>query len=283
MHRCLFCITLLMVVLCSSCERERTTGPRPEFDTSLQNESLPDIKPKVAAIVLSEGEIELEVGQKRRITAEALDAEGQVIDGVEFEWASIGERFVHVSGDGMVTAKEVGRARVFCKCDDMVSAFVAVETYRIRYANSFERDFDTVLWSPNSILSFADEAAPGGGERSLKVDFEFPWPWTPTSECELPGPARPCYIELRAWSKVKGCGPGLIYLENVPRETRIYTRLWRNSGWISYRSSECLFLGAQEDFAVGVGNEGCCFHCWDGITVWIDRLEVREVPGPQAI
>ena len=98
------------------------------------------VEQRIAQLTLSPGAAILaEVGDTARFSAEAADANENVIEGVEFTWSSNDESVVTVDAAGLVTATGNGVAEVEAAVDSLaVAAFVRVELHRGPLLKFFE-------------------------------------------------------------------------------------------------------------------------------------------------
>ncbi len=98
------------------------------------------VEQRIAQLTLSPGgAILAEIGDTVRLSAEAADANGNVIEGVEFAWSSNDESVVTVDAAGLVTAAGNGMAEVEAAVDSLaVAAIVRVELHRGPLLKFFE-------------------------------------------------------------------------------------------------------------------------------------------------
>ena len=98
------------------------------------------VEQRVAKLTLSPGGAVLEeLGDTVRFSAEAADANGNVIDGVQLTWSSSDESIVTVDETGLVTATGNGVAQVQAAVETLeVAAIVRVELHRRPLLKFFE-------------------------------------------------------------------------------------------------------------------------------------------------
>ncbi len=98
------------------------------------------VEQRLAEVILSpDTAILAEIGDTVRIAAEAADANGNVIEGVEFTWSSNDESTVTVDATGLVTAKGNGVAEVEAAVETLAAAaIIRVELHRRLLLRFFE-------------------------------------------------------------------------------------------------------------------------------------------------
>jgi hypothetical protein len=266
-----------MGLLTWSCTDEQTTAPvaYPSGDVDTTTPAGDNGQSRVTYIVITPDSFDLEVGKEQKLEAVALDADSNVIEDADFQWASIGETYAIVSGNGTVTARDVGEAMIFCKCDDMVSLMVPVGTYRVVYSNSFESQEDLYGWANVGLLNLKDDPAPGGGQKSLFVSS--------ISACiGLPGPPRDCFLRLQCWGKNAGCCSNSVQIYNSSTMSDIHRTRGRGVGsreWTAVSACKSLANAAGQLYTICLCANAFCFSGGSS-AMYIDLLEVREVKGP---
>ncbi|MDE2974882.1 MAG: Ig-like domain-containing protein [Gemmatimonadota bacterium] len=98
------------------------------------------VEQRLAEVILSpDTAILAEIGDTVRIAAEAADANGNVIEGVEFTWSSSDESTVTVDATGLVTANGNGVAEVEAAVETLAAAaIIRVELHRRLLLRFFE-------------------------------------------------------------------------------------------------------------------------------------------------
>jgi uncharacterized protein YjdB len=100
-------IPLLALALLASCGGTSDTPSQPTAG--------------VASVVVN-GAATVRIGQTIRLTATALDANGQVISGKTFAWSSANETVATVASDGIVTGKAPGTVAITATADGVTGS-----------------------------------------------------------------------------------------------------------------------------------------------------------------
>lgn len=138
---------------------------------------------RVAAVVVSPGEVALDSGATRQLAASTLDANGDAVNNVSITWESLHTAIVAVNSDGLLTASRSGTANVRAMANGLADTVAVTVTAPgttpappadLIFSDDFESGtlskwHDGVNADKHRVINDASRAA--GGSRYLEITY----------------------------------------------------------------------------------------------------------------
>jgi hypothetical protein len=136
------------------------------------------------------------------------------------------------------------------------------------YFNSFESDTDTTGWRGNGFFDLRENAAPGGGSRSLFVTGGCP---VPHAFFDLGVAGEECTLKVRCWGKNLDIG-GSVSLEWAEDASNDVSIAITDTGWTYYESEDVLFFPSDKTVRICLNSGGIAAS-----SMLVDLLEIVKV------